>query len=119
MAISTLAQSGTPVGRAARLASRITAERILWIVMVAVVFGIAIVPLLYVVNAAFHGETPVGLSQERTLAALIEVYSSGLYLSSLMEALVLAAIVTLLSLTYGVILAFLIARTDVPGRRLL
>src|SRR5687768_6820590 len=89
-------------------------ERVLWIALVAVVLGVAIAPLIYTVDAAFYRETRVGLSDERSLAAVLEVYFGAEYLGYLLNAVVLAVIVTVISLVAGVAMAVLVARTDLP-----
>ncbi len=82
------------------------------------VIGVAIVPLLFVIDAEFYRETRVGLANDRSLAAVIDVFTSGEYLGFLANALGLAGIVTVLSLVIGVGLALIMGRTDMPNKRL-
>ncbi len=89
-------------------------ERLLWALLAVAVFVIAIVPLIYTVNAAFYGETRTGLSDERDLTAIMNVYFGAEYLGYLANALILAVVVTALSLFAGVGMAVLMARTDLP-----
>lgn len=93
-------------------------DRVLWAALAAVVLGVVVVPLVYTIDAAFHAETPVGLSTTRSLAAVVEVYTSGEYLGHLVNALVLAGLVTAVSLTVGVAMALLIGRTDLRFKAL-
>ncbi|MGI6856287.1 ABC transporter permease [Mesorhizobium sp. 1B3] len=94
-------------------------ERLVWALLAIAVFVIAIVPLIYTVNAAFYGETRTGLSNERDLTAILNVYFGAEYLGYLANALVLAVVVTALSLFVGVGMAILMARTDLPFKNTL
>lgn len=89
------------------------AERLVWLACVLLVLGVAVLPLATAINAAFYRETAFGLSGERSLAAVANVYFGSRYLQLLWSALVLATLVTAASLTTGVIMALLIARTDI------
>lgn len=91
-------------------------ERLLWAVLAAVVLAIAIVPLIYTVDSAFYRETRSGLSSARSLVAVMDVYTSAEYLGYLLNALVVATLVTVLSLVVGVAMALLLARTDIPAK---
>lgn len=86
--------------------------------LTAVVLALAVIPLVYVFDAQFYKETRVGLSEERSLDAVKAVYASAQYLGYLANALILAALVTALSLVVGVILALLVARTDLSHKSL-
>jgi iron(III) transport system permease protein len=99
-----------------RLPLRWLSETMIWAVLGFIVFVIAIVPLLYTIDSAFYAETSYGLSTERSMAAVIEVYTSSRYLGFLMQALILAGLVTTLALAFGVAMAFIIARTDIRGK---
>lgn len=94
-------------------------ERLVWALLAIAVFVIAIVPLIYTVNASFYGETRTGLSGTRDLTAILNVYFGAEYLSYLANALILAVVVTALSLTAGVGMAVLMARTDLPFKNTL
>ena len=109
-AVSTPAEPGILQG----LVWRWSGERLLWLVLAIVIFVVAIVPLIYTVNASFYGETRTGLSNERDLTAFLNVYAGAEYLGYLANAIVLAVVVTGLSLVAGVTMAVLIARTDIP-----
>lgn len=94
-------------------------ERLVWALLAVAVFVVAIVPLIYTVNAAFYGETRTGLSNVRDLTAVLNVYTSAEYLGYLANALVLAVLVTVMSLAAGVTMAVLMARTDLPFKNTL
>lgn len=94
-------------------------EKVLWLLLAAGVILVAIVPLIYTIDAAFYRETRTGLSSERSLTAVMNVYFGAEYLGYLASALLLAAIVTLASLVVGVAMALLMARTDLPVKNLL
>jgi len=94
---------------------RVAGETVLWLVLALFVFAIAVVPLLYTIDTAFLKETAFGLTQERSLEAVLNVYTTSRYLQMLGSALLLAVLVTTLALTMGVLMAFLIGRTDLPA----
>lgn len=89
-------------------------ERVVWLLLAIAVFVIAIVPLIYTIDAAFYKETRTGLSTQRSIDAVLNVYFSAEYLGFLGSALLLAALVTAWSLVVGVAMALLMARTDLP-----
>ena len=97
---------------------RLRGDTLVWAFLAMIVFVIAIVPLLHTIDSAFYAETMFGLSDERSLDAVIEVYTSSRYLGFLWEALVLAVTVTCLALALGVSMAFLVARTNLRFRSL-
>ncbi|MEP9378664.1 iron ABC transporter permease [Aquabacter sp. CN5-332] len=97
-----------------RLGALWSGERILWLLLAIFVIAVAIVPLVYAVDAAFYRETRIGLSDERSLAAFIHVYTSSEYLGYLAETLILSAVVTAFSLVVGVTMSILVWRTDLP-----
>jgi iron(III) transport system permease protein len=97
---------------------RFLADKLPSLILAVLVTGIAIVPLLFVIDAQFYRETRVGLAAGRSMAAVIDVFTSAEYLRYLGNALGLAAIVTLLSLAIGVGLALIMGRTDMPRKRL-
>ncbi|WP_254740975.1 ABC transporter permease [Alsobacter ponti] len=100
-------------------APRITGETVLWLVLAVFITVVTIVPLLYTIDSAFYQETPFGLSPRRSLTAIVNVYTSARYLSYLGAALLLAGIVTTIALAMGILMAFLVARTDIRGGRAL
>src|SRR5918993_5143135 len=94
-------------------------ERLLWTLLAITVFVVAIVPLIYTIDAAFYRETRTGLSSERSLYAFLNVYFSAEYLGYLASAVLLATLVTFWSLIVGVTMALLMARTDLPAKNTL
>lgn len=94
-------------------------DRIIFILMALVVCGIVILPLLYVFDASLHRETDLGLSELRSLEAVYDVYLTWDYLLPLFNALALALVVTVISLSVGVIMAFLVVRTDIGAKKTL
>jgi len=90
----------------------------LWLAMAAAVVFIAVVPLVYVVDAQFYRETRVGLAADRSLAAFLDVFAGTEYLGYLGSALLLAGVVTVLSLGIGVFFALVVGRTDVRRKAL-
>lgn len=115
----TKASLTTPGGRVSPGRWRFSLSSLPVLILGALVVGIAIVPLIYTIDSAFYGETKIGLSDERSLDAIINVYTTARYLGYLAQALILAALVTTLSLVLGVTMAFIIARTDLAGKPLL
>jgi iron(III) transport system permease protein len=87
-----------------------------WFALAAAVVVIALVPLVYAVDAQFYRETRVGLSAERSLAAVRDVYLRAEYWEYLASTLLLAGLVTLLSVVAGVLFAFLVGRTDLKHK---
>jgi iron(III) transport system permease protein len=94
-------------------------EKALWLVLAIAVILIAIVPLIYTIDASFYRETRTGLAPDRSLKAVTDVYFGAEYLGYLASALLLATIVTAASLVVGVAMALLMARTDLPAKNLL
>lgn len=94
-------------------------SRLAWIILGVLVLAIVAVPLGYTLDAAFRKEAQFGLSQERSLEAFTNVYTTAMYLTPLVNALVLAAVVTVVSLLCGVAMAVLIARVALPQKSLL
>lgn len=101
-----------------RLDGRLIAEHAFWIIIGVAVFIVAIAPLLYTIDAAFYKETRTGLSSERSLHAVFNVYMGAEYLGYLGLTIFLALLVTLLSVAIGVSMALLVGRTDLPAKRL-
>jgi len=117
-----LAGAGAASAHAAsvsRLLWRWGGEKVLWLVLAIGVILLAIVPLIYTIDAAFYRETRTGLAPDRSLTAVINVYFGAEYLGYLASALLLATIVTAASLVVGVAMALLMARTDLPAKNTL
>ncbi len=98
---------------------RLGTDTVLWALLALAVVLIVLVPLLYTVDAAFYAETRTGLSTTRSLKAVLAVYTSAEYLSLLFNAVVLALLVTAISLVVGVAMALLVGRTDLPFKPVL
>ena len=64
--------------------------------LAAIVALLVIGPLLNVFNIAFHEETDLGISEIRSAAAMVDVYSTREYLQPLLDTLILALLVTAL-----------------------
>ena len=114
--------SGTASAHAtslSRLLWRWGGEKVLWLVLAIGVILLAIVPLVYTIDAAFYREIRTGLAPDRSLTAVIDVYFGAEYLGYLASALLLATIVTAASLVVGVAMALLMARTDLPAKNTL
>ncbi len=94
-------------------------EKVLWLVLAVGVILVAIVPLVYTIDAAFYREIRTGLAPDRSLTAVMNVYFGAEYLGYLASALWLATIVTAGSLVVGVAMALLMARTDLPAKNTL
>lgn len=107
-------RTGSAAGSIQRILWRWGGERFVWLILAIAVFLIAIIPLIYTIDAAFYRETRTGLSSERSLDAFLNVYFSAEYLGFLGSALLLASLVTAWSLVVGVAMALLMARTDLP-----
>jgi len=86
---------------------------LVWSLLACAMFVVVLLPLLYTINIAFYKETMVGLSDERSLDAFIDVYTSSKYLVLLFNAIILSIIVTVLSMAFGVMLALLVGRSDI------
>ena len=91
---------------------------VLYLLLGLAVIFISIVPLIYTIDIAFYRETRVGLSAVRDTTAFLDVYTSGEYLGYLLQTIVLAALVTTISMAVGVTMAVLIARTDLRFKAL-
>jgi iron(III) transport system permease protein len=87
-----------------------------WLALAATVIAVALIPLGYAVDAQFYRETRVGLSTERSFAAVKDVYLGAEYWQYLANTLILAGLVTLFSVVVGVVLAFLVGRTDLKHK---
>lgn len=102
----------------ARFGMWFTSERILWFVLAIVVLAISIVPLVFAIDAAFYEESKVGLTANRSLTAIVNVYFTAEYLGYFFNAIWLSALVTAFSLVFGVLMALIMSRTDLPRKGL-
>jgi iron(III) transport system permease protein len=116
-----IAADARPSGRmvaAARSGLPRIMRALAWLALAAAVVVIALIPLGYAIDAQFYKETRVGLSGERSLAAARDVYFGVEYWGYLASAMLLAGLVTLFSVIVGVLLAFLVGRTDLKRKSL-
>lgn len=114
-----VARAPAAAAGAGRRPFRLPLDRIAWTLLAVAVVVVVLVPLVVTVDAAFYAETRTGLSDTRSLKAVLAVYGSWEYLSLLVNAIVLAVLVTALSLVVGVAMALLIGRTDLPYKPVL
>jgi len=73
-------------------------------------------PILYVIYGSFRSGAPGAADAGFTLENWRTVYLSAPYLSALWNTVALSAIVSMLALLLGGALAWLVGRTDMPGR---
>lgn len=90
--------------------------QLLWALLTVALVVLILVPLLYVVDAAFREEVRFGLSDNYSLEAIRNVYLGEDYLRALGETLLLSSLVTAAALVVGLTLALLVGRTDLPAR---
>jgi iron(III) transport system permease protein len=88
-------------------------------VMAVVVFLVSILPLLVSIDTSFYEETAFGITSNRSLDAVLSVYGSKEYWSYFLSAVVLATLVTVISVAVGLTMAILVVRTDIPCKPLL
>jgi iron(III) transport system permease protein len=78
-----------------------------------IVLGVVVAPLLKIVDLSLLEETDLGVSDTRSFVAIAAVYTTWEYLGPLISALVLALVVTVISVAIGTGMAVVVARTDV------
>src|SRR5215216_3210336 len=101
---------------APRLARRVPRWRLEHVIMAAAVVALivlVVLPLTFLLIGSVRGEQ--GLSFEH----FAEVLTGRLYLSALQNSLILGAWTGLFSLAIGLLLAWAVSRTDVPGKGLI
>jgi iron(III) transport system permease protein len=101
-----------------RLARQTLSEQGLLLPLVAVVFFLTLVPVAYVLIGATNGQD-LGRGYEFSLRALRTAYTSPDSLSLAWNSIWIGAVVTLCSVSLGTLLAWIVGRTDVAGRRAL
>src|SRR6187401_2148207 len=104
------------IGSPSRVAGPRTRLRLEHVVMggaVLCLIVLVVLPLMSLLIGSLRGEQ--GMSFEN----FAEVMSGRLYVNALKNSLILGAWTGLFSLVIGVVLAFAVARTDVPGKKLL
>jgi iron(III) transport system permease protein len=98
---------------------RLRLTNALWFVIAGALAWMIIAPLWFVADSATRSETPLGLGPARSLSALRDVYTSSEYLGALLNALLLATVVTGLAVVLGTGMALAVARVKLPGARLI
>lgn len=101
-----------------RRASRLSVDGIVSGALLLLVSVLILLPLGYLIFGAFSTGYPGQRGSELTLGNIAIVYFSSKYVGPLITTLVLAFVVTLLVTPVGTLLAWLVARTDLPGKRL-
>src|SRR5579871_3580771 len=76
-------------------------------------------PVGYLIAGSFQAAAPGTPQNAFTLANCATVFGTTRYLSALLNTVLLSATVALLSVLLGGALAWIVARTDAPGRRAL
>ena len=94
--------------------SKQVAITLLGFLLAVAIILLVVAPLAHVFDIATREENNMGVSEVRSLTALIDVYTSAEYLEPLAHTFVLAVVVTVLSLLAGVGMAVIVARTNIP-----
>lgn len=81
-----------------------------------VILCLVVAPLLKIFDLSFRQETDLGVSDARSIVAFLSVYTTWEYVGPLFSAILLALIVTVVSLVIGAGMAVVIARTDVKWK---
>jgi iron(III) transport system permease protein len=76
-----------------------------------------VAPVGYVIYGSVRTGSPLEPDSTFTWANLAYVYGSELYRSALFNTILLSLVVAVLSVVIGSVLAWIVARTDAPGRR--
>jgi iron(III) transport system permease protein len=85
-----------------------------WLAAAAVLLFLVVVPLVWICIASVHADADNRL----TLANYGEAFTRAIYLQPIRNSLVLASLVALIAVPCGTLLAWAVARTDMPGRGL-
>ena len=88
-----------------------------WLVTALVLAVVVALPLFFAIDAAFYKETKLGLSDVRSLQAVIDVYTGADYYGYLGITLLISALVTALSMAFGVTAALIVGRSDLPFKK--
>jgi iron(III) transport system permease protein len=114
-----LAPRGVPVARTSARVLHIDAESIVRLLVFAVVFFFIAAPVGYLFYGSLRTDSPGSATAVFTLDNWIAVYTTPQYRIALINTLALAAAVSILSVALGAALAWILARTDTPGRNFL
>src|SRR5262245_11893275 len=101
---------------APRVAHRVPRWRLEHVIMAAAVVALivlVVLPLAFLLLGSVRGEQGLGFEH------FVEVLTGRLYISALQNSLILGAWTGLFSLVIGLLLAWAVARTDVPGKPLI
>jgi iron(III) transport system permease protein len=101
---------------AADSAAAVTAEKIVSYVAFALTAVLVAAPVGYLIYGAFRSGSPTDPDATFTLANIVTAYGSRTYHIALFNTLVLSFVVAALSVVFGSILAWIVSRTDAPGR---
>jgi iron(III) transport system permease protein len=86
-----------------------------WMVAAAILLFMVVVPLAWIFVASVHADQ----DNRFTLANYIDAFTNPIYLQPIRNSLVLAALVTVITVPVGTALAWAVSRTDMPGRNLI
>lgn len=100
-------------------ASSVSLDSVVSAAALGLVGVLVILPLLFLLYAAFSTGSPGQPGALVTLEHVRTVYFSTKYVGPLLNSLYLAVVVTVLVVPVGTLFAWLIARTDIPQRRLI
>jgi putative spermidine/putrescine transport system permease protein len=121
--IAAAADSDVPVARTLPLAARFTRPRLWWLVIptlaLFVIFFIVPVASLFAISLNKNVPGSVTLHGDFVLTNFVRIFTRPLYYDSIINSLEISAAVALLALLLGYPLAFLIAKTEHPGRNTL
>jgi len=97
------------------LARRFEASILLWAAAAGVLGFLVLVPLAWLFYASLQARG----TGELTVANYVEVFSRRIYLQPIVSSLELALAVALIAMVVGAVIAWLVARSDMPGRGLM
>ena len=103
-----------PLASPARL-PRLELPMLVWSAAVVVLGFLVVVPLFWLLLASFQNDVTGSLTFENYVFA----FTRPIYLEPIRNSFLLATVVAITATTIGTPLAWLVARTDVPGRQLL
>ena len=88
---------------------------LLWIGAALVLGFLVLVPMAWLVYTSIQART----TGELTFANYLEAFSRRIYLEPILTSLKLAAVVAVIAAAIGTVIAWLVARSDMPGRGLM
>ena len=86
-----------------------------WTVAAAILLFMVVVPLAWILVASVHADQDNRL----TPANYVEAFTKSIYLQPIRNSLILAALVAVMAVVFGTVLAWAVSRTDMPGRTLI